>query len=453
MYIVIVGDGKVGATLTEYLSQEGHDVVVIDRNPKVVESMVNTFDVLGIVGNGANYDVLMEAGANKARLVIAATSSDELNILCCLMAKKIGARHSVARVRNPDYSKQLLFIKEELGLSLVVNPEMEAANEISRILRFPSAIKIDSFAKGRVELVEIRLGEGNPLLDRPIHTIHEHFREQVLVCAVQRGEEVFIPSGDFVLQLGDKIHITGSRAELSSFLKALGIYKQRIKNILIVGGGKIAFYLAWQLSDSGFNIRIIEQDEARCLELSEALPKVEVVLGDGSDQELLAEQGLSQQDAFISLTGIDEENIIMSLYAASKGVDKTITKLNRISMDMVASLGLDSVISPKTVAANRIVRYVRALQNSKGSTMQALNKLVGGKVEALEFLLSDQAPFMGVPFRELTLKPNLLVGCIIRNGKIIFPRGDDYLQVGDSVFIVTAGQIINSINDIVGQAW
>ena len=448
MKIVIIGDGKVGATLVERLSDEGHDVTVIDRDPRVVESIVNNYDVLGICGNGATFTVQKEAGVDKARLLIAATSSDELNIMCCMIAKKIGARHTIARVRNPEYSKQLHFLKEELGLSMVVNPELEAANEISRILRFPSAIKIEAFSKGRVELAEIKIGEGNPLIDKSVSDIYKNYKVEVLVCVVQRKDEVFIPGGDFVLKLDDKISITAKRKDLSDFMKQVGAYKQNIKKTMIIGGGKIGYYLASQLSELGFRVKLIEIDPQRCLDLSNLLPKVEIVCADGTDEDILTEQGIEEQDAVVCLTDIDEENIITALYASSLDVRKTVTKINRVHSAIFGSIGVESVISPKNVAANRIVRYVRALQNSEGNSFLTLYNLVEGKVEAVEFHIEHDADYTEVPFKDLPLKDNLLVCCLTRNNKLIFPRGDDCMKVGDNVLIVTHNRRIHNLNDI-----
>lgn len=448
MYIVIAGDGKVGSTLAEELSKEGHDIVVIDSNPKVVEESVDLYDIRGVCGNGASYQVQKEAGVDQADLLIAATSSDELNILCCLVAKKLGVQHTIARVRNPDYSQQLVFFREELGLSMVVNPELEAAGEIARILRFPSAIKIDFFAKGKVELAEVNIGNGSPLDGMPLYDLQNRYRIKVLICAVQRGQEVFIPDGRFVLKDGDKIHITASHTQLAAFLKEIGIFKERIRNVLIVGGGKIAFYLAYRLLDANMHVTIIEQDEKRCIELSEALPKATVIQGDGTDPSLLEEVGISRTDACVSLTGIDEENILISMYAGQKQVDKVVTKINRMSfLQMLEKVGIESVVSPKKLTTDQIVRYVRAMQNSKGSSMTTLYRLVNNQVEAMEFSVMDSR-FTGIPLRELRMKKNILIACIIRGGKMLFPAGDDTIAMGDTVIVVTADHVLGNFEDI-----
>lgn len=449
MYIIIVGLGKLGSTLTKQLSTEGHDIVVVDPDNSVVSSTVDAYDVMGICGNGATYEVLKEAGAAKAKLIIAATGSDELNILCCLFAKHMGTENTIARVRNPDYAGQSQFLRNDLGISMTVNPEYETANEISRIIRFPSAANLDSFAGGRVEIARVRIHSDNPLCDMPIHEMRKKTKAKVIICAVQRNESVFIPSGDFVLHCDDVISITGTRAELSSFMKQTGVYKQKIKNVMIVGGGRIAYYLAKLLSDTGRNIKLIELKDERCRHMSDMLDDVTVIHGDGTDQDILEEQCIDGQDALIALTGIDEENIIVSMYAESKGVNKVITKVNRHSYSILNDIGLETVVSPQIVAGNLVTRYVRALHNSAGnSQIQTLYKLVGGKVEAAEFIVPEDAGYLNIPFKELELMPNLLIGCIIRNGKIIFPGGDDVMKANDSVIVVTAGRIIEDLNDI-----
>ncbi len=449
MKIIIVGDGKVGATLTEHLSKEGHDVVVIDQDPQVVEDMVNQYDVMGISGNGASCSVLMEAGANKANLLIAATSSDELNILSCMVSKKIGTRHTIARVRNPEYSQQLVFLREELGLSMVVNPEMETATEICRTLRFPSAINIETFARGRVELAEIKVQPNSILDGQPLFSLPDRLRVKILVCAVQRGGNIVIPDGNFVIQAGDKIHVTASHAELAAFFKVMGIYKQKARSVLIIGGGKIAHYLALQLLDAGMQVKIIERDRQRCHELSDWLPKATVIHGDGTDQSLLLQEGIDTVDAVVSLTGMDEENILISMYAQTQKADKVVTKINRLSfLDMLGNMGLDTIVSPKTIAANRIIRYVRAMHNSDGSSVQTLYKLVGGQVEALEFVVAETAKFTGVPLKDLKTKQNVLIACIIRNSKPIIPRGSDTIEPRDAVVVVTANQYLRDLSDI-----
>lgn len=449
MYIVIVGDGKVGRVLTEQLSREGHDVVVIDRDPQVVEEVVNTFDVKGLCANGATYEAQKEAGTANADLLIAATSADEINILCCLVARKLGAKRTIARVRNPEYLGQLAFMQEDLQLSMVVNPEFEAAREIARVLRFPSAAQIESFGKGRVDLVEIRIPNESPLCNAKVSELSSGKRK-VLICAVQRGEEVFIPSGSFVLQAGDRIHLTASAADMADFFKCKGLQKARVKGVMIIGGGRIGEYLAKTLTETGMEVKIIETQEDRCRELSERVPKAAIIWGDGTDQSLLDEEGLDRMDALVALTGIDEENIIISMYANLKKTPKVITKINRNSFTgILESVGLDTVISPKQISADHIVSYTRALQNSNGSAVKTLYKLVDGKVEALEFEAGEDAGSMlGRPLKELKLKSELLIACIIRRNKLIYPTGEDRIEKGDRVVVVTANKYLSDLREI-----
>ena len=450
MRIVIVGGGKVGSTLAAELTREGHDLVLIDNNSNALRTSTNTLDVIGVQGNGATYDVQKEAEVNKADLLIAVTSSDEVNMLSCLLAKKLGARHTIARIRNPEYSRQLMFLQDELGLSMAINPEQAAADEISRILRFPSAAKIDVFARGRVELVEFRINETCPLAGQQLSALYGRYRLKVLVCAVQRGGEVFIPGGDFVLQAGDKVHLTASPREISAFFKEIGLLKERVKVVLLIGGGKISYYLARQLSDMGMRVRIIERNAQRCIELDEKLPKVEIIHGDGTDQELLQEEGVAETGAFVALTDNDEENIILSMYANSLGVKKTVTKVNRLSMPgILSTVGLESVVLPKFITADQIVRYVRAMQNSVGSSIKTLHKIVNNQVEALEFAVREKAAFLHRPLKDLVLKENLLIACLIRKGQVIIPGGSDTIELGDNVIVITTNTQLRDLSDII----
>lgn len=450
MRIVIVGDGKVGDTLTAYLSKEGYDIVVIDKNPMVIENAVNNYDVMGICGNGANYDVQLEAGVNKSDLLIAATSSDELNILCCMTAKKVGTKNTIARVRNPDYSRQLMIMQKELGLSMIVNPEYEAALEIARMLRSPSTITRDDFSKGRIELAEIRISNGSILVDKSLSSISRTYKTKILVCAVQREQNVFIPDGNFILKAEDKIYFTGSPHELDKFINLIGLNNKKIKSVLIVGGGKITFYLARLLDGIGMQIKIIEQDESRCLELSKNLSKIDIIHGDGSDQEALLEEGINRTDAFVALTDIDEENIVTSLYAVTLGIRKIITKVTRSSfINILSKIGLESIVSPKFIVANRIIRYVRAMNNAAGSSnVQTLYKIVNDQVEALEFEVNENDRFSGIAIKDLSIKSNLLIAGIVRNGKVIIPGGNDVIEKKDHVIVVTTNQFLKELNDI-----
>lgn len=449
MYIIIVGQGKLGSTLTAQLAKEGHDIVAIDIKSSVVTNIVDTYDVMGICGNGATIEILEEAGAKKAKLLIAATASDELNILCCTFAKNLGTVHTIARVRNPDYINQRDFLMKKIGINTIVNPEFETANEIARIIRFPSAASVDSFSSGRLDIAKIVIPEGNPLHNMPVYEVRKKFKQKVLICAVQRQNSVTIPSGDFVLQQKDSISITGSRNEITAFMRAIGIYKKKIRNVMIVGGGRIGLYLAQLLSKTDRNIKLIDSNEERCHQLTSALSDVTVICGDGTDQNLLDELNLANQDALVALTGIDEENIIVSLYAYSKYLNKVITKVDRHSYSILTDLGLETVISPQLIASSIVTRDVRALQNSADkSEIHALYKLVGGNVEAIEFSVPYDASYENIPFRQLEILPDLLIVAIIRNGKIIFPDGDTAMVGGDRVIVVTAGRILDDLHDI-----
>lgn len=449
MQIIIVGCGNVGATLTEQLSKEGHNITVIDVDGRRVEAVANQYDVMGVVGNGASFSVQNEAGIEEADLMIAVTTSDELNMLSCLIARKAGGCSTIARVRNPIYNKEISFIKEELGLSMVINPEYAAACEIARLLKFPSAIKVDTFAKGRVELLKCKINEGSVLHGRPLTYLSAGLRCEVLICTVQRGDEVFIPDGNFVLQEKDVISVVASSRKANDFFKKIGMATNRIRTCMIIGGGETTYYLAKQLLSMGIGIKIIEQSKERCNELSELLPQAMVICGDGTERNLLQEEGLPKVHSFVSWTSMDEENIMLSLYAKSISNAKTITKVHRIDYDkIIDSLDLGSVLYPKNITADYILQYVRAMQNSIGSNVETLYQLIEGKVEALEFRVNEQSRLVGVPLKELQLKDNLLIACINRKGVVITPGGQDSIQMGDTVVVVTTNQGFNDLKDI-----
>jgi len=439
MRIVIIGDGKVGNALTEQFCRDGHDVVVIDNNAENINQLPNLYDAIGVVGNGASYNVQLEAGVKESDLVVAATSSDEINVLSCFVASKLGAPHTIARVRNPSYGAQLEMMKEELGLSMIINPERAAAREISRILRFPSANDIESFCRGQVELVEYKLGDDSLLSGMSLKEMYHHYKIKILVCAVQRGEDITIPNGDFVLAAGDRINITASPANIAAFFKAIGGLHAPVKSVMIVGGGKISYYLTLQLLEMGMRVKIIDNDPAVCEELSETLPKAAIVLGDASEKDLLLEEGISEFDAFVALTGFDEMNIIISMYASAKGVGKVITKVHRLAFpEVIENSGIESVISPKLITASQISSYVRAMQNSISiNKVESLRRIVNNRVEALEFIIRSDAPYVGVPLKDLSFKPNVLIAAIVRNGKTIVPGGTDTLEHGDSVIVIS----------------
>ncbi len=449
MQIIIVGCGNVGATLTEQLSKEGHNITAIDIDSHRVETVANQFDVMGIVGNGASFSVQNEAGIGEADLMIAVTASDELNMLSCLIAKKAGGCSTIARVRNPIYNKEIAFIKEELGLSMVINPEYAAACEIARLLKFPSAIKVDTFAKGRVELLKCKINEGSVLHGRPLTYLSSGLHCEVLICTVQRGGEVFIPDGNFELQEKDVISVVASSRKANDFFKKIGMTTNRIKTCMIIGGGETTYYLAKQLLPMGIGIKIIEQSKERCNELSELLPQAMIIHGDGTERNLLQEEGLPKVHSFVSWTSMDEENIMLSLYAKSSSKAKTITKVHRIDYDkIIDSLDLGSVLYPKNITAEYILQYVRAMQNSIGSNVETLYQIIENKVEALEFRVNEQSELIGVPLKELRLKDNLLIACINRKGIVITPGGQDSIQMGDTVVVVTTNQGFNDLKDI-----
>ncbi len=453
MRIVVVGAGKVGRVLTEQLAAEKHDIVVIDQDTDLIESLVNIYDVRGVVGNGGCYDVQKDAFEDGADLLIATTSSDETNILACLVAKKLGTPHTIARIRNPEYEKQLHFMREELGLSMVVNPEKATAREIARVLRFPSAIKREQFCRQRFELVEYRVNEGNPLEGLQLSDLYRNIRVKILICAVARGQQTIIPTGATVLQKGDKIYLTASARELESFFRKLNIFKARANNIMIVGASRIAYYLVKELQDIQKRMTVIDSNAARCQAMSEKFPGVLVIHGDGADSELLSEERISEMDAFVPLTGLDETNIILAMYANQFPNCKVVAKINRPSFaDLANQKGLvDSVVSTAAVTSETIARYVRAMQNSFDSdNIKTLHRLVGGRVEALEFNVGPGLPFIGVPLKDLNLREGLLVAGIVRqNGAPVIPSGADALQEGDDVVIVTTDTTLHALRDIV----
>ena len=393
-----------------------------------------------------------EAGVQKADLLIAATSADEINMLACMVAKKLGAKHTIARVRDPQYQQQMFFLKEELGLSVVVNPEQSAASEISRLMRFVPAIKAEPFAKGRIDLVEFKVKENSPLDGVQLSDFYRQFKVKILVCAARRGEEVFIPKGNFIIRSGDKLTILAAPAEISSFFRTVGTFQRKVRDVMVVGGGRIAYYLARQLIETGIHVKIIEKDEKRCNQLFDLLPKATILHGDGTDHELLSEEGLDKTDALIALTGIDEENIILSMYANSLNVDKVVTKVNNARLaEMLAPMGIESVISPKEIAANRIISYVRAMTNATGSNVEMLYRLADNKVEALEFRVRESSRCIGVPLKDMPIKDDVLVGAIIRGGTCIIPGGDDVIKAHDSVIVVTTMNGLHELDNILKE--
>ena len=451
MKIIVNGCGKIGKSILASLVAEGHDVVAIDNNPQVLAEITNIYDVMGVCGNGTDSDVLSEAGVKNAELVVSMTGSDELNMLTCFLAKKLGAQYTIARIRNPEYNdKSLGFMREQMDISLTINPELLTSVELFNLLKLPSAAKVETFSARNFEIVEIRLKPDSALDGMKIMDLRNKFKSKFLISAVCRGEEAYIPDGNFILKSGDKICISATTFEIIRLMKEMGIQQKSAKKIMIFGGGKLAFYLAKKLSEGNNAVTIIEKNPAVCEKLCEALPKVTVVNADGTDQEVLLEEGLLSVDAFISLTGMDEQNILMAAYAQIKGVPKVITKINRSAlMPLAESWGLDTVISPKVTVSNVLVQYARALENSQGSSVETLYKLMDEKVEVLEFTVKPDSKIIEIPFKDLSLKPNTLVAGIVRNRKTIIPTGDDMFKPLDKVIILAANQRINKLSDII----
>lgn len=447
--IIVVGCGKVGKTLIEQLSLEGHDITVIDLNPTVVDSISNLYDVMGIVGNGGCYSVLKEAGLESADLMIAVTDADELNLLCCTLAKKVGNCATIARVRNPDYTEEVNYLRDQLGLSMIINPELEAATEMARLLRLPTALDINSFAKGGAELIKFRIPQGNRLHEKTVAEAVQNLQCGALICGVEHGRELTIPDGNYVLREGDLVSVLVSAKDTRSFFRSIGVPTHQVSGTMIIGGGMTSYYLARQLLEMGISVKIVEQKKERCIELSNLLPKATILHGDGTSEELLKEEGIESTASFVPLTGFDEENILMTLYARQFSDCKVITKLNRAAFrDVVAQLDLGSVVYPRYITAEAIIAYVRARQNSIGSNIETLYYLFDNRAEAAEFCVAEGSPVIGKPLAELKLKNNLLIACINRGGKIIIPRGQDSIQAGDTVIVVTTHTGFHNINDI-----
>lgn len=449
MKIVIIGLGSIGETILKSLSVEGHTITIIDESKELVEALIEKYDVFGVVGNGACMNIQQEAGAQDADLVIALTRNDELNIFACLVSKRLGVNHTVARVRNPDYREQIVQMQDDLGISMVINPEQETANEIFNLINLPSVSSMEHFAEGKVLLVEVIAQKGCTLIGESLITLGQRFKSKVLVCAVQRGSEVVIPAGSFVIQVGDRIHFTADTKNLGSFLKEASLVKSPFKNIMIVGGGRIGYYLADTLSKKKYVVKLIEENAAKADDLAESLPQVTVACGNGTQHGLLQEEGIEAMDAFVALTDVDEENIIVSMFANKKRVKKTITQIESGDLlEILDELGIDNNISPKQVVASRIISYARALANSIGSNVQTLYQLVRNQVEALEFSAKKQSRIYGKPLKDLKIKKNCLIACIIRNNDVIIPDGSSEIQLGDNVVVVTTQKNFNDLADV-----
>ncbi len=450
MKMVIIGNGKVGSNLASMLSSEGHDVTVIDINAAALERTQNTEDVMCIEGNGIDQSVQADANVGKSGVVIAATPHDEVNLLCCLIAKKLGAKRTIARVRNPEYYKQIDFIREDLGLSMTINPEGVTADEILRVLITPDAANVEVFERGKMELVEYKLPEDSPILDCSLQEIYKRTKIKFLICAVQRESDIFIPGGGFILRSGDRISIAASHKEIEQFFKMNGSIKDKVKSCMIVGGGKISYYLTRNLLGMGMHVKIIEKDLERCKQLAQLFPKAAVINADGTDQDTLVEEGIGEADAFVAVTGIDEENIIMSLFAKHNSDAKVVAKINRESyVDLASRIGLDCIVSPKNLTTTSVLAYVRSLDNTE-SNIESLYHIVNNRVEAVEFRIRDVIPGLtSIPLKELKTKKNILICSVVRGRQVIIPDGSTTIEAGDSVLIVSKEHRFMDIRDII----
>lgn len=449
LHIIIVGCGKVGATLTEKLCAEGHEITVIDKNPDKLQSVSNLYDVMGILGNGASYSVQMEAGIESADLLVAVTDSDELNLLCCTVARRVAKCSAIARVRTPDYVDDTAYFLKELGLAMIINPELESANEIARVLFLPTALEVNTFAHGQAEMIKIKLPDNSVIDGQSIVNITKENSFGILVCAVERKGQVFIPSGNFVLHSGDLISFTASRENARAFLRKIGFDTHQVHNTMIIGGSKASYYLAKQLLSVGIQVKIIESDRERCEELSELLPDAIIINGNGTDGELLKEEGIETIDSFVPLTGIDEENVMLTLHARQISKAKVITKVNRLTFkNVINTLDLGSVIYPRLITSEAIIAYVRAKKASLNSNIETLYHMFDSQAEAIEFTIDKENNVTNKPLMELDLKDNLLITLINRNGKIIIPSGNSIIRKGDSVVVFTTHTGFKSIEDI-----
>jgi len=453
MKIVIVGCGKIGKSVLKSLVQEGHDITAVDADPDIVSEITNTYDVMGVCGNSVDSETLEEAGVEKTDLFVAMTGSDEYNMLSCFLAKKLGASNTIARIRNPEYNdSSLAFLKHNLEISMAINPELLAAKEMYNMLKLPQSVKVENFSRRNLEMIELRVTPEMNLDGLMVMKLREKIKAEFLICAVQREDNLFVPDGHFVLHDNDKIGLISSPNEVLKLFKILGIENKRAKNVMILGGSKTAYYLGKLITNVGNSVKIIEKDEARCESLSTSLPRAIVIHGDGSQQELLLEEGISNIDAFVALTGMDEQNILICTYASMNNVPKVITKINREELAYMAEkIGLESLVSTKEITSNILVSYARALQNSLGSNVETLYKVMDGMAEALEFNVSAESKVINIPLKDLSLKPNILIAGITRGKKTILPSGYDVIMQGDRVIVLAANQRLQDLDDILDK--
>ncbi len=449
MKIIIVGLGKVGFAIAQQMVGEEHDLVLVDKSAAAIGHADAALDAMCVEGNGAGVSVLLRAGVRDADLVIAVTADDEVNLVCSLMAKKLGARHTVARVRNPEYFRDAPILRREIGLDLIINPEYAAAQEIARVLRVPAAFSVESFANGIVELIGFQIEPGDSMAGKSLIEYNRLHPNALLLCAAKRGDEVLVPNGHFVPQQGDRVYAVGTPTETSRVLRSMGRETAPIRRLSVLGGGRIALYLAWALEGLGTHITIVEQDEEKCVSIAEKLPKATVIHGDGTDHELLESEGIFDADAFVSVTGRDEENLLMALSAREAGVAKVLPKMSRPNYTaLVHELGIDTVISPRDATASQISSYVRGLANSQGSAVESLHKLLGGAMEAVEFTAGAATHFLNSPLKDLHFKPGLLIAAIVHGGKLIIPDGHSIISEGDRVIVVAKSLFLKDLNDI-----
>ncbi len=447
MNIIVVGDGKVGYTLAEYLSKDGHDITIVDKNRRALQKASETLDVLCVMGSGANPRTLIEAGAETADVVIAATTNDEMNMACCLAARKLGARYTIARIRDPEYTESLTLMRDKLDIDQVINPERATAQEISRLMRFPFAINVESFAHGRVEMVEFRVEEKDRIHGVPLAQLHTRF-PHVQFTAALRGDDALIPDGSFEIQVGDRLYVTGDRISVTAFFKQLGKDTQKVKNAILIGGGHVSYYLAKTVAGMGIHLKIVETQEEKCRSLSESLDNAVIINGDGTDRELLESEHLRDHDALICLTDRDEENLVSGLYGVRVGIRKVIVKINRLeTMDIIGDMGIDSVISPKLATANVILRAVRARSHSQNSVIEKVYPLLADRAEAYEFIALAGANYLNIPLNRLNIKKGVLVSMIVRGRQIIIPFGSDHIEAGDTVILTARAGTVVELKD------
>lgn len=450
MKIIIIGLGTIGKTILKNLADEDHNITIIDEDKKKVEGLIERYDVSGVVGNGASLSIQKEAGMKNADLAIVLTDSDELNIFACLVAKKLGVKNTITRVRNPEYSRQIMDMQDELGISMIVNPEKDTANEIFNLINLPSIGQVDHFGNGRALLVEIVAEHGCSLIGQTLISIGKSLSTRVLICAVQRGSEVIIPTGNFLIREGDRIHLTSDAKSLRDFIAEINLVRSPLKNIMIVGGGKIGYYLSDELSRKKYKIKLIEGNRETAEELAESLPKVTVIHGNGTQHDLLIEEGIEAMDAFVALSGIDEENMVVSMFANKLNVRKTITQIKSDDLyGMLDELGINNIVSPKNIVADRVISYIRAIANKRGSNVLTLYRLVNDQVEALEFLAKrKQDKIYDKPLKELRIKKDCLIACIIRENEVVIPDGNSTIKIGDNVIVVTTHKNFDDLIDI-----